>query len=98
MAGFDDVVSDDLVEDFDGFGERVDVVAEGVEELFCYEREGYVSMWRVVCARRGERGGAKHTFLLEVELTLVPCSTSAWFSHDWKAVWVEGAVLSDRGG
>lgn len=32
VAGFDDEVSYDLVQDADGFGERIGVIAVGVEE------------------------------------------------------------------
>ena len=34
MAGFDDEVGDDFVEDADGFGKGGSIVAEGVEEGF----------------------------------------------------------------
>ena len=40
MAGFDDEVGDNFVEDADGFGEGRGVVAEGVEEGFYYGRLG----------------------------------------------------------
>jgi hypothetical protein len=39
MAGFDYEVGDYFVEDADGFGEGVGVVAEGVEEVFYFGGE-----------------------------------------------------------
>jgi len=91
VAGFDDVVGYDFVEDAHGFGERVVVVAEGEEEGF-YWGDGLVWVLKR-CGGGGDEGLAwveerrgwwwrERLTVLRRELLAFLPQSHTWLCHD----------------